>query len=146
MKEAEKILAEYPEPQWMDEERTRVSGAWMRATGVYSVHLARQRDRELDYEIQVFRVGDAAFVALPGEPFVEGGLQIKLASPTYPTYIVHNTSQYVGYIPTKDAFRRGGHEVRTSYWAKLVPEALDMIVNKATDLLAELFGKGISNV
>ena len=146
LKEAEKILADHPEPLWADEKRARVSGEWMRAAGVYSVHLASRRDKKLDYEIQVFRVGNTAFVALPGEPFVEGGLRIKLASPAYPTYIVHNTSQYVGYIPTREAFRRGGHEVRTSYWAKLVPEALDMIVDKATDLLAELFGKGVSNV
>ena len=39
----------------------------------------------LDYEIQVFRVGNAAFVSLPGEPFVEGQLAIKIASPTFPT-------------------------------------------------------------
>ena len=139
LKQAERVLADHPGPRWMNEERTRVSGEWMRAAGVYSVHLARERDKELDYEIQVFRVGDTAFVALPGEPFVEGGLRIKLASPTYPTYIVHNTSQYVGYIPTKDAFRRGGHEVRTSYWSKLIPEALDMIVEAANGLVEELF-------
>ena len=142
LKEAEKVIAEHPQPEWTDAHRTRVTGEWMRAAQVLSVHLARQREPELDYEIQVFRVGNTAFVALPGEPFVEGGLRIKLASPAYPTYIVHNTSQYVGYIPTKEAFRRGGHEVRTSYWAKLVPDALDMIVDTATTLLTKLFAGG----
>jgi hypothetical protein len=99
------------------------------------------QDPELDYEIQVFRIADAAFLALPGEPFVEGGLRIKIASPTYPTCVVHCTNQYVGYIPTKDAFDRGGHEVNTTTWSKLVPEALDMIVDASTVLLRGLFGQ-----
>jgi len=94
----------------------------------------------LDYEVQVLRVGDAAFVGLPGEPFVECGLRIKLASPTYPTYIAHCTTEYVGYIPIREAFERGGHEVNTRYWAKLVPEAIDLIVDGATGILRDVFG------
>ena len=62
-----------------------------------------------------------------------------MASPTYPTYIVHATNHYAGYIPTREAFKRGGHEVKTTTWAKLVPEALDMIVEGAVDLLKEVF-------
>lgn len=78
-------------------------------------------------------------MGLPGEPFVEGGLWIKLASPTYPTYMVHDVNQYVGYLPIQEAFERGGHEVGPSYWAKLVPKALDRVVEAATELLDELF-------
>jgi len=136
---AEQLLAQHPQPVWTDEECTRVDSDWMRAAEVLSVYLHQRRQPELDYEIQVFRVGDTAFVSLPGEPFVEGGLRIKLASPAYPTYIVHMTTKYVGYIPTKEALARGGHEVATSYWAKLVPEALDMVVEAAVGLLHEVF-------
>jgi len=139
LEEARKILTEHPEPLWTDEARTQVDGKWMRAAQVFSVHLMRERQRDLDYEIQIFRVGDVAFVGLPGEPFVEGGLRIKLASPAYPTYVVHDVNQYVGYLPIKEAFERGGHEVGPSYWAKLVPEALDRIVEAATELLDEVF-------
>ena len=141
LEEAQKILAEHPKPVWANEEKTRVDLKWFRAVLVWNVHLMQQREPELDCEIQVFRVGDTAFVGLPGEPFVEGGLRIKMASPTYPTYIVHCTNQYVGYIPTEDAFKRGGHEVKTTTWAKLVPQALDMVVDAAVDLLEEVFHK-----
>jgi len=139
LEEARKTLTEHPKPLWTDETRTQVDGKWMRAAQMLSVHLLREREGDLDYEIQVFRVGDTAFVGLPGEPFVEGGLRIKLASPTYPTYIVHDVNQYVGYLPIKAAFERGGHEVGPTYWAKLVPEALDRIVETATEVLNELF-------
>ncbi|MBM4036102.1 MAG: hypothetical protein FJ291_30585 [Planctomycetes bacterium] len=41
-------------------------------------------------------------------------------------------------IPIREAFARGGHEVSTSTWAKLPPEALDTIVAAAAGLLREL--------
>jgi hypothetical protein len=132
------IIEENPEPVWQDAERTIADPDWMAAASTYSVHLMRERDPELDYEIQVLRIGDTAIVGLPGEPFVEGQLRIKLASPTYPTYIAHCTTHYVGYIPTKEALQRGGHEVNTRYWAKLVPEALDTVVEGATEVLNEV--------
>ena len=70
---------------------------------------------------------------------MEGQLAIKIGSPAYPTYVAHGTSQYVGYIPVKHAFAHGGHEVNCSYWAKLAPEALEMIVDTAVHLIKEVF-------
>src|SRR5262249_36326041 len=98
----------------------------------------RERDGTWEYEVQVLRIGPAALVGLPGEPFVEGGLRIKLASPTFPTYIVHNTN-YAAYIPTREAFERGGYEVRAGLISKFAPEALDTIVAAATELLRTMF-------
>ncbi|NLC57840.1 MAG: hypothetical protein GX774_13470 [Armatimonadetes bacterium] len=134
------ILERQPQPAWADAARTHIDADWTTAASIYSVHLARERDPNLDYEVQVLRLGDLAVVGLPGEPFVEGGLRLKIASPTYPTYVAHCTSHYVGYIPTREALHRGGHEVNTRYWAKLVPEALDQIVDGATEVLREVFG------
>jgi len=139
LEHAQRVLAERPQPVWADEVWSGVDPAWMVAASVYSVHLMRQRSPVLDYEVQVLRVGNAAFVGLPGEPFVEGALRIKLASPTYPTYVAHCTTQYVGYIPIREALQRGGHEVNTRYWAKLVPEALDLIVEGAVSALNHVF-------
>jgi len=137
--EARKVLAEYPRPVWADEERTHVDSKWVRAAGLLDLYNLQQRCPLYDYEIQVFRVGDTALVGLPGEPFVEGGLRIKLASPTYPTYVVHDVNHYVGYLPVKEAFERGGHECSTGNWSRLVPEALDIVVDAAVELLRELF-------
>ncbi len=137
---ASDILDRQPAPVWADEEHTRVPTDWMVAASIYSVHLMRRRSPVLDYEVQVLRIGDSAIVGLPGEPFVEGGLQIKLASPASYTHIAHCTTQYVGYIPTSGAMARGGHEVNTRYWAKLAPEALELVVQEATGALADLFG------
>jgi len=112
LEEARRILEKHPEPVWIDAECTRVDGKWYDAALLWSMHLIRQREPELDYEIQIFRIGNTAFVSLPREPFVEGGLRIKMASPADWTYIVHCTNQYVGYIPTADAFKRGEPTLR----------------------------------
>ena len=120
---------------------TALHPEWAAAASLLSVELARQRGATLDYEVQVLRLGDAAIVGLPGEPFVEGGLAIKLASPAEETYIAHCTTEYVGYVPTREAFARGGHEVVTRYWAKLQPDSLERVVEAACAGLREVFGR-----
>jgi len=139
LKWAQEYLEQNPVPPWEDETAGKIARDWTRAAGLVSVELCRKRQRKMDYEVQVLRIGETAIVGLPGEPFVEGQLQIKIASPARLTYVAHCTAQYVGYIPTSDALTRGGHEVNTSYWAKLVPEALDMIVATAGELLNDIF-------
>ena len=104
-----------------------------------SVHLQQQREKKLRYEIQAFRIGRAALVGLAGEPFVEGQLQIKMASPAYRTLVAHCCNMYSGYLPIPEAFPRGGHEVETRFWSKLAPEALAMVVDKTAEVLQDLF-------
>jgi len=62
--------------------------------------------------IQAMRVGDAVFVALPGEVFVEIGLQIKARSGIEGLFTAAfcNDCQ-IGYVPTRSALDQGGYEV-----------------------------------
>ena len=46
----------------------------------------------------------------PGELFVEWGLEMKKWSPFPYTFIAELANDSVGYIPTYEAFRRGGYE------------------------------------
>jgi hypothetical protein len=136
--EAERMLRQHPRPLWR-QDPPQVDPDWFRAASVMSVELMRRRSPTLGYEIQVFRVGDAAVVGLPGEPFVEGQLTIKVASPASHVFVAHAATQYVGYVPTREAFAHGGHEVDFSYWAKLTPDALDAIVRRTRQEVADLF-------
>lgn len=136
LKEAENYLMDHPDPPWLPNKPDQVDPKWNRAAWLWSIEMSRRRSTLFSYEIQVFRLGDAAFVSLPGEPFVEGQLALKIASPTYPTYVVHGTTQYVAYLPTRDAYPRGGHEV---FFCKLMPGALETVVEEATGMLKELF-------
>jgi len=137
---ASRLLAQHPEPMWLDQEHTRLDWDWYFAVGLLDMEELRKRTPEIDYEIQVLRLGNIALVGLPGEPFVEGQLRIKIESPTYPTYVAHHCNQAEGYIPTAYALNSGGYETRTCLSSKLAPQALDSIADAAGALLRETFG------
>jgi hypothetical protein len=118
-----------------------VDPQWFLAASTRSVALCRQREPEFLYEIQVFRIGDLVLVGLPGEPFVEGQLAIKVGAVAPYTFVAHLTTQYVGYLPTHQAYARGGHEVNdeVTYWAKLAPGSLERVAEVAIEMVNALF-------
>ena len=129
LRKAQQVLAENPQPVWNESRAYRgyeggspvspgtkvVDSEWIQSASIVSVDL--------------------------GEPFVEGQLQIKMASPAATTLVAHCCNMYCGYLPIPDAFQRGGHEVETRYWTKLVPEALGMVVEETDRLLDRAFAR-----
>ncbi|MEN6345522.1 MAG: hypothetical protein ABFE16_09445 [Armatimonadia bacterium] len=81
-------------------------------------------------ETQVVRFGDAVFCSAPGELFVEWGFEIKKWSPFAYTFIAELANDSVGYIPTYEAFRRGGYEATPVVSVKLT-QALGQMVADA---------------
>ena len=98
--------------------------------------------RELieDVEIQVILIGDTAIVGYPAEYFTEFGLRTKAESPFPTTFVVELANGWHGYVPTREAFARGGYEPRIGYQSRLVPEAGDQMCETALDLLWSLAG------
>jgi hypothetical protein len=165
---ARKLLREHPKPIWVsaadkkipllegggdlkgkllaESESDQVAWDWLYAIGLQDVEKQMQQASAFDYEIQVLRIGEIAVAALPGEPFVEAQLQIKMDSPMYPTYVAHMANQYVGYIPTAGALKRGGYETRPGCSSKLALEASDMIVNSTGELLRKIFQESVDNI
>jgi len=99
--------------------------------------LVDEQKTRFPYEIQVFRIGDLSLVALMGEPFVEGQLEIKQKAPTRHTLVAHFCNGYAGYVPTRRAFAGGGYETRTGAGSKLPEDALERITSKAIQLLKD---------
>jgi neutral ceramidase len=58
-------------------------------------------------EVMVVRIGDMAFVGLPGEIFTEFGMAIKSASPCKNTLVMGLSNDEKGYFPTKISFTQG---------------------------------------
>jgi hypothetical protein len=88
--------------------------------------------------IAAVRVGDAAFVFLPGEPFVEIGLAIRAASPWKFTIVAGYAEDYIGYIPTDRAFHNGGYETGPGAWSRVAPGSEGIVRRSAVELLAGL--------
>jgi hypothetical protein len=60
--------------------------------------------------LQAWHVGEVGFASLPGEAFVEYGLELKERSPFPWTFPVELGGDYVGYMITRQAWEAGGYE------------------------------------
>lgn len=90
-------------------------------------------------EIQTMRIGDAAFCSAPGELFVEWGREIKKWSPAKFTFIAELCDDAVGYIPTFEAFLRGGYESTPIVSVRSTPALGQMIADANFRSLRALF-------
>jgi len=77
-------------------------------------------------DLQAFRIGDLAWACVPGELFNELGQEIKRRSPFTHTLVAAYSNDWIGYMPTAQAFQEGGYEV--SQTCRLAPEAMPMMV------------------
>lgn len=90
----------------------------------------------LPLEVQVFAIGkELAIVGLPGEQFVEHALYIKQNSPFLHTQVIELTNSHIAYVPTKDAFKRGGYETINS---RIAPGGGEMLADEAVRILNKL--------
>jgi neutral ceramidase len=90
-------------------------------------------------EVQVLRLGDVALVGVPGEPFVELGLEIKRRSAAPHTLVVGYANGYIGYLATPRAWEQGGYEVSLGPWARVGPGGGPLLVEKAVALIGKLW-------
>jgi len=89
-------------------------------------------------EVSVITVGDVALVGLPGEIFVELGLEIKERSPFPYTIVNELCNDSIGYVPTAKAYGEGGYEATSTPLAEGTGERL---VEAALKLLQEAKAK-----
>ena len=90
---------------------------------------------EVEAELHGIRLGDVALVGFAGEPFSELGAQVKARSPFPHTLFSGYTNDYLGYLPTAEAYPDGGYEVDTSPFR---PGAGEELVEASLALLAAL--------
>ena len=84
-------------------------------------------------EVQVLRLGEVCYVGLPGELFVEYGLEIKRRSPSRAFVISLANGELQGYIVTPGA---QGYEAAFSLFT---PEAGRVLVEEALRLITQLY-------
>jgi hypothetical protein len=106
---------------------------------ILDMHKERRLAATVPAEIQTLHLGKLTIVGVPGELFVELGLQIKAASAA-PVMVVGFANDSIGYIPARRAYPHGGYEIAEAYKyygypAVLAPEAGEMIVATAARLV-----------
>lgn len=98
------------------------------------------KDKYSDVYVQVIKIGDVVICALPGENFVQTGLNIKAASPYDKTIVATNCNTYLGYVPTKEVFgeKSALYEISTAFHSNLVPEAAEILTNKGLEMINKI--------
>ncbi len=83
-------------------------------------------------ELQLLRIGDLALAGLPGEFFIEYGLDLKRRSQLPLLAPIGLANDYIGYIPTREAIAEGGYEtwIARSSWAspEVGPEVVESLI------------------
>jgi hypothetical protein len=79
-----------------------------------------------------------AFAFLPGEPFVETGLNVRQQSRFEVTAVVGYAEDYIGYVPTDVAFIEGGYETTFGRWSVLAPGSEPALCQATAALLDDL--------
>ena len=99
--------------------------------------VSEYQGKPLQAEVQVISLGDQiAWVALPGEVFVELGLALKNASPFPQTIVAELAHDMIDYIPNRKAYAEGAYEAVN---CRVQPGSGEMLVEAATRLLIESY-------
>ena len=116
----------------------------------YTIEVFRKMRRQLAKHqgelrktwVQALRIGDIAFVGVPGEFFTVLGMEIKRRSPFRYTYVAGVANDYIGYIPDAQAFELGGYQVWTGFHSLVAKGTGEAIVDTAVEMLEELYTQG----
>ena len=111
---------------------------WMYAGFLLEFHKRCGGAAGEELEIGAFRIGDCAFVGLPGEPFSDIGMAVKKNSPFARTTVFAPCNGMAGYVPMPECFQRGGYEPRTTGGNRFAPELATMMIQNAHALLGDL--------
>ena len=89
--------------------------------------------KTLTVEFAAIRLGETAFLTLPGEIFVRVALEMRKSSPFVKTLFLGLANDYIGYLPDEQAAASSGYEVIASR----VPASAGKILQEEAKALLE---------
>ena len=89
-------------------------------------------------EVQALRLGEVWLASAPAEYFVELGLDIKRRTHPRRALVVGGANGMLGYVPTKEAYARGGYETTLGPPSRLAPGCGEAIADAAVELIQSI--------
>ena len=137
------ILRRKADPEFLDKCRRTLAGE--ENTGVdmgWAISVAGYEDRNLPDEIpqplQILRIGEVWFFALPGEVYHVFGQRIRAAVPGEKWLITELSGTESSYIPVPEVFGTDVYPEKLSDGSFLEPAAGDKLVSAAHEMIAQL--------
>ena len=94
--------------------------------------------KEPEAPLGTWHLGDVALATIPGEPFVELGMDLKRRSPFAWTLPVGYTQDSLGYLITPEAWQAGGYETLIARQGSVSPVAGKAITDELVRMLTAL--------
>jgi hypothetical protein len=98
----------------------------------------RAKTPRITSEVQAIRIGPLAVSSTGAEYFCDYGLRIKQASAHPTTWVASLANEWIGYVPTAQAFVAGGYEPRTARSSKLAIDAGQRILETSLKALGKV--------
>jgi hypothetical protein len=122
--------------------KLEVQAAWY--THMRDLYRTGELPNAVEVRVQGSRLGSLGIIAMPVEPFVGIGLEIKQRSPAPFTWVVGYANGCAAYVPAPEAYAEGGYEIETSYKlyklpAPIAPEGFNLLIETGCELLDALF-------
>jgi len=138
------VATRRPNAAEVEEARAIVAGRPVEKLSGWTDDYAREQlfladwPAEVSLPIQVFRIGDLAIAAWPGEIFAASGLDLKRRSPVKPLFNVGLANGWYGYIPPPEQFRLGAYETWRMRTSPLATNAIPKMTDCFLGLLKTL--------
>lgn len=100
----------------------------------------RRRTPRIPCEVQALRIGPLGIATNGAEYFCEYALRAKEASRHPHTWFVSLANEWIGYVPTAQAFVGGGYEPRTARSSKLALDGGQRLMEGAVKALGRVQG------
>lgn len=136
-----RVATRRPGPAEVEQARTFLGGRTNLAS--WNDNFAREQlllaeyPTEVELPIQVFRIGEVAVAAWPGEIFAVSGLRLKERSPVKPLFNVGLANGWFGYIPPPEQFALGAYETWRMRTSPLETNATVKMTEAFLDLLED---------
>jgi hypothetical protein len=133
------VATRRPSPAEVEQARAVIAGRPLAQLSGWTDSVAREQlllaewPAEVVMPLQIFRLGDLAVAAWPGEIFASSGLELKRRTPVKPLFNIGLANGWYGYIPPPEQFALGAYEtwrMRTSPLAtNAIPRMLETFLN-----------------
>ncbi len=111
----------------------------MFATKLFAKEMLELQEKDLyaaEFEVKLVQMGDGCLAAWPGEVFVDFGQTVRAAYPGKPILIAELSNGGAEcYIPTKEAYGRGGYEPRLTSGGNVEEGTGERIAETTIELL-----------
>lgn len=142
IREFEEAQAEEAVRRYVERYLPQQADYWLQIFRHERAEMAPVQGETRQTTLTAIRLGDVAFVGIPGELFARLSLQLRERSPFRHTFVIGLANEEIGYIPDRQAYADGGYQTWPGWQCRVAPGTGEAMIEQALEMLEELFYEG----